>query len=651
MHDARAARAGDVALAVILALVPLLPSGFDYLGLPPASYVELAVLALSILWVVARWRGQAGEDAPREQLGGAVGLAWGGCLVVLVGAGWVGIAAENDLSSPVFWAHLSEAPLRLFLPADMATYPLHPLRVMLTFAEGLLAFAIVRDLCRRAPSPRRRARAALGGWMTGLAIVSGVAVVQHQTEFALHPYWVRVNPELVRAHATFDDPNALGSFLVLGLGLLAAAVLAARSPRRRGALLALTVLAGIALWTTKSRAAWGGLLIGVTVLLAVFPPRWLPERLGRLTWARLGARVGLVVLVLAITVSSLLRAPAAPGFQERQARNTVEVIVNTLDPQQPLQAVLKGRLGWWQAAAAMFREHPLTGVGLGRFPRLASRYRPQTAIQENTHNLYLQLAAEAGLVGIAALLILLGTTFWALVRAMRTAPRPAARLLAAGAFAGGLGFCVTMLTGHVLLLPSGQLVWASALALVLVLVESERSDVAPGSETPARQRAGFGAAVAMGAAFLAYAAAATVAPFAMAAELPWGYSWGLYPAEEDTSGRSFRWTGQRALMDLSLPPTASRLELPMAAPNPVRGGQRTVVRVRIDGTAYAVSPGERALEVVGMPLPGRGGRSSVLVEIEVSPTYVPAAVGASRDSRRLGVQIFEPRIDAGTASR
>lgn len=667
MYDLRSVQAGDVGLAAILALVPLLPSGPGYLGLPPASWVELAVVALVFLWVAERWTGggRGGPDGGRgggPDRAGLVSLAWMAFATAVLGAAGLGLAADNDLGSPVFLAHLAEAPWQLFRPTDMAAYPLHSLRVGLTFVEGLLVFAIVRDLCRRAPSPRRRARAALVGWLTGLALVAVVAVVQHQTELGLHSYWVRANPELVRSHATFDDPNALGSFLVLGLGLLSGMLLAARERRRQALVGALVVLAVVALWTTKSRAAWGALVLASTLSLALFPAAWLPRPLRDAGRARLAARVGVAVLLLGIAVIAVLRAsvPEEPALRDasgQRPRNTLEVIAGTLNPQAPLQNVLKGRLRFWWAATGMFRDHPVAGVGLGRFPRLMSEYRPEARVQENTHNLYLQMAAETGTIGAGLFLLLLAASLWTLALAMRSASRRGPRLLAAGAFAGGLGFFLTMLTGHVLLLPSGQLVWAAALALVLALAEVDRSpgvEAGPKGPTATVEAAPGHLVVALAGVviLLAYGWAASDPPFALSKEPPWGYAWGLYPAETDASGRVFRWTRGRALLDLALPAGARRLELPIAVPRPV-GDDRTVVRIRAGDVDHAVSPEGGALEVVSVPLPAGGtpGGSSVMVEIRVSRTYVPAATGASEDARELGVQMFEPRIDASPGSR
>lgn len=85
------------------------------------------------------------------------------------------------------------------------------------------------------------------------------------------------------------------------------------------------------------------------------------------------------------------------------------------------------RLKLWETAADMFGDHPLRGVGIGNFPdyeldvirdhRVGPFYEfggdspERTRVAENT---YLQLAAECGIIGVAAFAALL-TTFFAYV--------------------------------------------------------------------------------------------------------------------------------------------------------------------------------------------------------------------------------------------
>jgi putative inorganic carbon (HCO3(-)) transporter len=71
------------------------------------------------------------------------------------------------------------------------------------------------------------------------------------------------------------------------------------------------------------------------------------------------------------------------------------------------------RMAHWQAAIGMFTDHPWLGVGIGNY---AVAY-PQYAVGRwrdplgHAHNYYLNIAAEAGIIGLGAYLLLFGAGF------------------------------------------------------------------------------------------------------------------------------------------------------------------------------------------------------------------------------------------------
>ncbi|MBI4051944.1 MAG: O-antigen ligase family protein [Elusimicrobia bacterium] len=75
-----------------------------------------------------------------------------------------------------------------------------------------------------------------------------------------------------------------------------------------------------------------------------------------------------------------------------------------------------GRLGLWKTALQIFKDHPILGVGINHFRTLYPQYHPERLANKDiwgsAHNLYLHQMAERGLVGLAALLLLLGTLLY-----------------------------------------------------------------------------------------------------------------------------------------------------------------------------------------------------------------------------------------------
>jgi len=84
----------------------------------------------------------------------------------------------------------------------------------------------------------------------------------------------------------------------------------------------------------------------------------------------------------------------------------------------------RGRMTEMKAAGMLFLDHPVMGAGPGLAPHYYQEYASLVggkvrADTRRTHNLYLQLAAETGLVGLAAFALVVVMTFSGLDRARR----------------------------------------------------------------------------------------------------------------------------------------------------------------------------------------------------------------------------------------
>jgi len=85
------------------------------------------------------------------------------------------------------------------------------------------------------------------------------------------------------------------------------------------------------------------------------------------------------------------------------------------------------RLALWKYGWTMFRTHPLLGVGWGEFPSYQYQYAKTLGgveIANNSHDVFIDLLAKTGLIGLA--IVLFGLVTW-LVRVVR-APHSAGRV-------------------------------------------------------------------------------------------------------------------------------------------------------------------------------------------------------------------------------
>jgi O-antigen ligase len=86
-----------------------------------------------------------------------------------------------------------------------------------------------------------------------------------------------------------------------------------------------------------------------------------------------------------------------------------------------------GRLGIYKANLDIVRDHPVFGLGFGRYQRAARPYydrHPDADRRSHAHNNFLQIAAEAGLVGLAAFTLLFATMLRFGIEAVRRCRDP-----------------------------------------------------------------------------------------------------------------------------------------------------------------------------------------------------------------------------------
>jgi O-antigen ligase len=261
-------------------------------------------------------------------------------------------------------------------------------------------------------------------------------------------------------------------FAQVMLALVPLAVVALRWTRRpvlRLALLGLLVLIAAAVVLTFSR---GAIVASVAVLVGLVV-------LGLI--GRRGALAGVALALVAVV--------AVPGLGAR---------LGTLDPLSDGgggDRVIDQRINDTLAAFLAFTEHPLVGVGPGQFPQVYAEYADRVPGEVGhelyeAHSLYGEVAAEGGVLGIAAFFGLVGLTLALLLRARGLARRAGRRDLADLASGFVLVIVVHLATGLFLHLSYPRYFWlpmALAAATAVVVARDARAGAGNGA------RAGDGA--------------------------------------------------------------------------------------------------------------------------------------------------------------
>jgi hypothetical protein len=130
-----------------------------------------------------------------------------------------------------------------------------------------------------------------------------------------------------------------------------------------------------------------------------------------------------------------------------------------------LATVDSNRYRYWEEAGSTFAEHPLIGIGSGGFQVEWLKVYERFDASGDAHSLYLETAAELGVVGVAFLLLFLGGVGAAVLQLHRIDPRAGAGVaagLAAWAFHAGLDWDWEMpaVTMPALLLAAAAIAWS-----------------------------------------------------------------------------------------------------------------------------------------------------------------------------------------------
>jgi hypothetical protein len=270
-------------------------------------------------------------------------------------------------------------------------------------------------------------------------------------EFVLGVIEVTVAATIVLAMLHYGPASGgrLGGGQADTIGLLAALLLGASIhapvPRRRALRAAMLVLALTALLLTRSV----GSLVAAGVMLGVFGFQPVPRR-SRHAWLLTPARLLLLVLAVLATAATLRPGslPTSKTFGQSTALNRTVIAAAGLD---------------------MFRDHPIVGVGWTRGPyemgtdkiirQLRAQFGPSLRADflpspgtgaSSLHNTYIEILAEAGLIGFACLVALFLASFGGI--------RAVLRSVAGDPHAAACGWCATVLL-------VGVLVWLNDNAL------------------------------------------------------------------------------------------------------------------------------------------------------------------------------------------
>jgi hypothetical protein len=208
--------------------------------------------------------------------------------------------------------------------------------------------------------------------------------------------WIRLG----RATGLMGDANPLGVATALWAPITVAALATSAASTPIGVALSLSLW--LAAWASGARTTLILFASGAAALLLLVTTAW--------GWRRraviLSGAVAGAVLLVAATLLAPRIAPTTP----------IGRLLATLptSSREAAYELLWNRDGYGVAAAAAINEHPLAGVGIGRFSAVSTAYAQRATGRaipaDNAQNLWRQTLAEQGVIGLTPILWLTALT-------------------------------------------------------------------------------------------------------------------------------------------------------------------------------------------------------------------------------------------------
>jgi putative inorganic carbon (hco3(-)) transporter len=276
-------------------------------------------------------------------------------------------------------------------------------------------------------------------WFTAAFAVSATVIcLAGLFQYVFHKDFVRWTPLMDgRVSSTFRHANDFGAYLILVTSILLAFVFSyvfmrTATFRFKILLVIVQVLTLVCLGLTYSRSAWIG-FFAASLFIGLVHRRLVPSLL--MIFCFVGVFTPLMMTFRQVSFMSDDLKHERQDLPLAIKENYKEQVHMMLQ-----QFSGMGRLTFWKEAVEMIQKSPWVGSGLNTYSRMGPHYKITWG--GYPHNCYLQMAAEIGLLGLTAFLILVMTLFVRVLLLVREMKNLFLKNLTLGALAGLFGFFI-----------------------------------------------------------------------------------------------------------------------------------------------------------------------------------------------------------------
>ena len=218
----------------------------------------------------------------------------------------------------------------------------------------------------------------------------------------------------MRVYSTFENPNVFGEYLLLVIPIIAGLLFTEKGFKRKIFLISMLGINMLALVLTFSRGCWLGILFAIAILAVVIDRRFI--------------LLGIFLLLI------------APFILPESIINRFTSIGNMNDTSTSYRVAI------WMGTIAMLKDYWFSGIGLGitSFNKVYPIYAYSGTTAQHSHNLYLQIMVENGIMG---LIMFIGIMYYFYKETVISICKKK-NILLVSIISGMFGFLIQSMTDH-----------------------------------------------------------------------------------------------------------------------------------------------------------------------------------------------------------
>lgn len=338
----------------------------------------------------------------------------------------------------------------------------------LFLAGPLLYFIVVNNLNREEQVNRILAITLIIGGLFGI-----YGLLQYRgIDFS---FWIR-NIGRQQVFGLFGNVNFFAEYLIVPLPIAVSLFFACRNKFKKTLLFLAILVMGTTLVVTFTRSAYLGCGISLVFMIILF------ITLQGKSFIAENKKLFIIILVAIIIITLLFVIPTP--------LNKSGTIISTIKSRISLSQMsesfsISSRISNWKFTALMIKDHPLIGSGIGTYKYNSLRYQAKFLEQgqnrsiypyvfaDKTHNEYLQLWAEVGIVGLGIFIWLIISYFNYGLRFIKRVKNRYKQGMIIGLMGAVTAVLIDSIFGFPLHLSATIILFWLAIALTIVMVKSE----------------------------------------------------------------------------------------------------------------------------------------------------------------------------------